>query len=182
MINRQKAKQFWFGALETLLKTCLISMNLFNCFQENCFWISYVKRGGNIQSICLENSWKEFYWFAKFSKDFRMRNLTFLLIRYFFQSTLKLITTKLRFLPRLGKKTHTQSISFCHASLAQFASGDDALLCCNTSFFFLCHFVSLKSFSCAIFPMRDRECFGSFDHTIPKSLIFVQKFNFKRRK
>ena len=55
---------------------------------------------------------------------------------YFFQSTLKLITTKLRFLPRLGKKTHTQSISFCHASLAQFASGDDALLSCNTSLFF----------------------------------------------
>ena len=66
---------------------------------------------------------------------------SYLLIRcfffcYFFQSTLKLITTKLRFLPRLGKKTHTQSISFCHASLAQFASGDDALLCCNTSLFF----------------------------------------------
>ena len=100
------------------------------------FDFPFLKRGRNIQSICLENSWKEFYWFAKFSKDFGMRNLTFLVIRYFFQSTLKLITTKLRFLPRLGKKTHTQSISFCHASLAQFASGDDALLCCNTSLFF----------------------------------------------
>ena len=86
-----------------------------------------------------------------------------------FQSTLKLITTKLRFLPRLGRKlcAHRQSISFCHASLAQFASGDDALLQ-HFGFFS----VSLWKVSLVQFFRWDRECFGSFDDGHIQVIIF----------
>ena len=78
---------------------------LFDCFQEYCFEYFFPFSHRKIKSNFLGNSWKESYWSEKF----------------------------LEHQNKIVSPIVCLSISFCHASLAQFASNGNALLCCNTS-------------------------------------------------